>query len=182
MTSRVLHILLVTSALFLAGCQTFGSLVYESRGTSSDGSPLVRRVEIKTPTGAVHPGAIEIALDGTMSANTGAAQKHSAASKSLGRLPWLGGLLLVAGVLAFAIRIKLPFLPLELGVGLAVSGLLLMVLPSLIEAYLSYILIGLIASAAIITIYRVNKSSLRLRQLDPADPTPDPSAPADPSA
>jgi len=180
---RIVLLSLVTlAAASLSGCQSSGVVSYETRGF--EGNPpraVSRRIQLQTPPAPDRAGSLTVHPDGTVEVSTGAQPKTSAASRSLGRLPWLGGLLLVAGILALAIKVKLPFLPLELGAGLAISGLLLMVLPSIIEAYLPYILIGLVASAAIVTIYRVNKSSFRLRQLDPADPTPNPLSPPDPS-
>ncbi len=173
-------LLLLSTLLLLPACQKAGTLTYELHTVPLDGGPQQsHKLVIKTPPNATHPGSLEIGVDGTVRASTGAAPSVSAASKSLGKLPWLGGLLLVAGVVAFALRLKLPFLPIELGIGLAGSGLLLMILPSIIEAYLPFILLGLIASAAIITIYRLNKTTLRLRQLDPKDKTPNPDS--DPS-
>jgi hypothetical protein len=183
MSVRILLVMLVLSAsALLGGCQSAGVVSFESRGLEGDPPrEVLRRIQLQTPQHPDKAGHLTVHPDGTVSVSTGSQPKISAASRSLGRLTWLGGLLLVGGILALAIRIKFPFLPFELGIGLAVSGVVLMVLPSLIETYLPYILIGLIASAAIVTIYRVNKAGLRLRQLDPADPTPDPLAPGDPS-
>lgn len=165
---------LVSIVTLLTSCSPTGTLVYESVEPGIDGHPPSRsRLSLRTPSSAVAPGTIHIGKDGTLSASTGNGQATSAASRSLGKLTWLGGILLVAGIVAFAIRAKLKFLPLELGLGLTVSGLLLMILPSAIEAYLPHILIGLIATAVITTVWRLNKFSFRLRQMDPKDPTPD---------
>jgi hypothetical protein len=151
--------------LCVSGCRSSGQIVYEgSRPLSiraADGTVTQAlqefRVEIQTPQHPTNPGSIQIHPDGTVSASTGSEPTVSAASKSLGKLPWLGGLLLVGGVLGILLKAKVPLIPLELGLGLAISGLLLMVLPSLIEAYLNYILLGLVAAAVVATIWRVNR-------------------------
>lgn len=110
-----------------------------------------------TPPHAAKPGTIQFAADGTLSASTGTEAYTTPASKSLAKLTWLGGLLLAGGILALLLKAKIPLVPAELGLGLLVSGLLLMVLPSLIEAYLGYILLGLVATAVAVTIWRVNR-------------------------
>ena len=181
MVRRLFQLALLAGILaLLCSCSSSGSLAFERETSFADGRLQKERVRLSTPRGPNHPGGIEIGPNGVVSASTGSAPSYTPASKSLGRLPYLGGFLLVAGVLVFVARLKLPFLPAELGIGLGLSGLLLMVLPAMIEAYLSYILLGLVGTAAVVTIYRLNRTSMRLRQLDPADPAEDPSSTSDP--
>jgi hypothetical protein len=172
--SRICSLLLLLSVVTLGGCRSAGSLVYELRSLSADGQPQLRRVEISTPSHPDQPGTIQIAPDGTVSASTGSEPKVLASSKSLAKLSYVGAALLLGGILLTLLKVKLPMLPIELGLGCAVTGLSLIVLPSLVEAYLPYIFIGLVATAVLFTIYRFNRVGLRLRQIDPSDPTPDP--------
>ena len=139
--------------LCVSGCQSSGRITYEGSvpvSIRSEDGTLTQalqefRVVIQTPQHPTNPGSIQIHPDGTVSASTGSEPTVSAASKSLAKLPWLGGLLLVGGIVLVGLKAKIPLIPLELGIGVAIGGLLLMVLPSLIETYLGYILLGLVA-------------------------------------
>lgn len=157
MKSVLYTILLFATLLLLPACRSSGSLDYERTQLLPDGRTIQEQLNLSTPQHPAKPGRIVIGPLGEVDASTGSEPPTSAASRSLGKLPWLGGLLLVGGILAVVLKAKIPLIPAELGIGLAISGLLLMVLPSLIEAYLNYILLGLIGTAVVITIYRVNR-------------------------
>lgn len=157
--SNLLTTALLGLVLLLGGCQSTGHIRYERHSVQSDGTPLVQRVEVTTPRNPVVPGLVQFDSEGVSTVSTGNEAKLSASAKSLAKLTWLGGLLLAAGVVALLLKSKLPLIPLEIGLGLAISGVLLMILPSLIEAYLGYILLGLVGAAVLATIWRLNRLS-----------------------
>ena len=74
-------------------------------------------------------------------------------------MPYLGAFLMVLGALTLLLKVKLPVIPAEIGIALFGVGLLLVVLPSIIEAFLGYILLGLVGLAVAVTIYRLNRMS-----------------------
>ena len=143
--------------LMAGGCQRSGRIVYERHEVRPDGSPLVQRVEVWTPTGPVVPGQLQFGSDGSLNASTGNEATVSQSAKSLAKLPYLGAGLLVLGALLLVLKAKLPFIPTEVGIGVAAVGLLLIILPSIIEAYLPYIVLGLLGTAVAVTIYRLNR-------------------------
>ena len=148
---------LVLIPLLGSACQSSGHIRYERHSVQLDGTPLVQTVEVTTPAGPVVPGLVQFGPDGSLNASTGNEAVVSQSSKSLAKLPYLGAGLLVLGALLVVLKAKLPFIPVEAGIGVAAIGLLLIVLPSIIEAYLPYIMIGLVGTAVAVTIYRVNR-------------------------
>ena len=174
MFKACIHVcLLVTLTLGILSCSSqTGKILYSQELIDTQGHRHVQRYQIQTPTPIESPATMKIDSDQSVLLSTGTVYKVLESSKGLARLPYLGAGLLLIGVLLSIAKLKLPFLPLELGIGVSLVGLALIVLPSIIEQYLGYILIGLIGTAALIFMYRFNATQFRLKQLDPDDPTP----------
>ena len=160
---KVLVLLFVV--LSAVGCsQSRGILTVERNVPTAEGRSVTETITVRTPDHPNAPGSLSITPDGAVIASTGSEPVETPNQRSLGRLPLYGTGLLLLGVLLIAVKLKFPLVPAELGIGVALVGLLLIVLPSIIEAYLGYIVLGLVGAAAAVTVARVNGLHKKIKQ------------------
>lgn len=153
MHHRISSVLII---LILSGCASQGRVTLERTQDFKDGRRVTERLTVKTPEHPNAPGSVQITSDGTISVSTGSEPTVTPGQRSLARLPMLGAGMLLVGMLLLVLKAKIPLIPAEVGIGTALVGLLLIVLPSIIEAYLGWIVLGLVGAAGAVTIYRVN--------------------------
>ena len=103
-----------------------------------------KEVEVKQPANAKEAAVIEVKEDGTVLVkNSSSYQGASYTEKAtVNYLMIIGGVFALLAVVCFALKAKFPLIPSNAPMGLSVASVTCFMLPTVIDNYLGYILIG----------------------------------------
>lgn len=149
MVKLIATIWLLVAVLLLVGCAQTGYIKVH-RIDEQEGRKTVQMTEVRQPTGAIAPASLAMNIDPAvtqpsgLSASTGASQPLDQALAQLSSLPLIGVGLCVVGLLLIVAKAWFPLLPLELGIGLMLLGVAIIMLPMLLDRYMWVLIIAAI--------------------------------------